>query len=132
VKLGELLGGYTVEYNQLKKVIGDLLTDCTSGISIYNKTPKKASYPYIFYSFSGSSYETRLRGDFFLEVEFWDNREDTERTEPQAENVKNSLDFGYYNDKNGFFHSYIDFYAEIPEQTPNVSRIQQRYLLKVR
>lgn len=120
-----------MEYNQLKKALGDWFTEILS-IGISSKVPKKKVYPYLHYYLSSSDNPVRLRDDYILTCDFWDNSEDTTTIGEQAELIKTALNYGWYKDDNGFFQSHIIFNAEIPETTPNISRHQQRYLLKVR
>lgn len=116
----------------LKKAIGDWITELTSGIGVCSKVPKKKVYPYIHFKFSSSSEMVRGRDDIIMECDFWDDSEESETIADQAELVKDGLHHGWYSDTNGFFHMYLDFYADIPDTTPNMSRIQQRYIIKVR
>lgn len=118
--------------NNLKKILGDWITELTNNIGVVTKTPKKFSYPYIQISLNSSSNEVRLRDDIIVDIDFWNNSDSSEFISNQAELVKIGLNYAYYSDDNGFFQSHIIFEGDIMQDTPNMSRLQQRYLLKVR
>lgn len=120
-----------MEYNQLKKVLGDWFAEILT-IGISSKVPKKKTFPYLHYYLGSSSNTVRLRDDYILTCDFWDDTEDTTVIGAQSELVKAALNYGWYSDVNGYFQSHIIFNSEVPEPTPNMARHQQRYLLKVR
>lgn len=124
--------GLNVEFKKLKEYVYTRLNTCTT-LNIYNGiVPVNTNYPYLLFSFSSSSMTVRNRTDYILEIDYWNNSNDDTVILEESEKVKQSFNYGWQSESDGFFQSHIEFEAEIPTDNINMSRINQRYLLKVR
>jgi hypothetical protein len=119
----------------------EALTD----IGVYDAKPSdKAAFPYLIYTFTESDFTTRRRVDRYLEIDYWNNENDDSGILQASHLVKYGkydvdgvtllvpgLDFSQQNESEGFYHCYCDKENEIPDTEPNISRIYQRYVLKI-
>lgn len=128
--------------SELKVLIKARLTRL-SGITVYDgKAAENATFPYLCYTFTSTSFQYRNRDDRILEIDYWNNSNDDSGILAAAEKVKNGttvlgveipgLNFSYQDETSGFYHAYIDFEGEIPTQERNLSRYNQRFILKSR
>lgn len=120
----------TFEY--LKQYANARIDELTS-INVYSKKASEdAVFPYIVTMLTSSSNEIRLRDDWIMELDFWDNTNDSTIIIAQADLVKAGFNYYWQSETEGFYQSHIIFDSEIPTGVQNLSRVQQRYLLKVR
>lgn len=119
-------------FKNLKKYVGARI-DELSTLNVYSKVaPEKAVFPYIVFRFVSSSYPWN-REDKIVEIDYWDNKQDSDVIMTQSDLVKKGFNLYWQSEgTDGFYRSDIIFEGEIPDTDPNISRIQQRYLLKVR
>lgn len=112
-------------------------------INVYSVNSALSQYsPYVVYNVQMINSDVRRRYDYILELDFWDLTKDSTNINTSANYVKNGrtissvfhagFDYSYSFTNDGFYHSYIEFDGIIPCQEPDKSRINQRYLLKVR
>jgi len=122
-----------VTFDQLKQYVGARLDELTS-IGVYSKSPgEEKSFPYLVYKFSATSFLWQGREDKIVDIDFWDNKRDSSDILTASNLVKKGFNLYWQSEGvNGFYRSDIIFEGEIPDSDPNISRIQQRYLLKVR
>lgn len=130
-----------MEISKLQYYISQRLLNLTD-INVYNrKVPDNATYPYLVFKFESSSHNYSNRKDWILTIDYWnDSNDDTDILEA-AENIKNGrtvgdtdyigLNFSTQNENEGFYKCEIDFEGEIPDIEPNISRFNQRYLIKL-
>ncbi len=119
-------------FKNLKKYVGARIDELTT-INVYAKNaPEEAVFPYIVFKFPSSSYPYN-REDKIVEIDYWDNKQDSTTILDQSDLVKKGFNLYWQTEgSDGFYRSDIIFEGEIPDTDPNMSRIQQRYLLKVR
>lgn len=120
--------------DDLGKYVGARFAELVS-IGIYQDEHIEGNtddFPYLVYKFPSSSNEVRNRTDWICEVDFWDNQNVKTNIRQSADLVRAGFDYYYQTEAEGFYHSYIIFYGVIPTDSPQLSRIQQRYILKVR
>jgi hypothetical protein len=128
----QLLGGSTVTFDKLKQYANARIDELIS-IDLYSKlAPEDATFPYVVTNLSSSSNEIRNRTDWIIDIDFWDNTNNSSIIIAQADLVKAGFNYYWQSETEGFYQSHIVFEGEIPTSIPNMSRIQQRYLLKVR
>jgi len=125
-----------MDFNYLKQYVGARLDELTT-IGVHSKQapetiPGVSSFPYLIYLLSSSSWETRKRGDWICEIDFWDDQNDSSAIITAAEAIKAGFDYYWQSETQGYYQSHLEFYSEIPTGIPEMSRINQRYLLKVR
>lgn len=121
-----------MEFKYLKKYVGNRIDGAVS-IDVFSKLNYiEGPYPCAVFSFPSSSNEIRLRSDYILEIDFWDNTINSITISEQAELLKTEFNYGWESQAEGYYQSHIIFMGEIPTGKPELSRIQQRYLLKVR
>jgi hypothetical protein len=102
-------------------------------IDVYNGiAPLEASFPYVTFNFTSSSYNYDTRADWVLELDFWNDTNDDTVLLSESELVKTGFNYYWQSEIDGFYSSYLDFESEIPTNEKDMSRINQRYLLKVR
>lgn len=126
-----------MEIDKLEYYIGERLKNLTD-IQVYNKkTPDNKTFPYLVYKFYACNYTVRHRKDWILEIDYWqDSNDDTDILET-AINIKNGvgeyvgLNNSTQNETEGFYQCTIDFEGNIPDTEPNISRYNQRFILKV-
>jgi hypothetical protein len=113
-----------------------------SGITVFDgKAPEDAVFPYLVYKLTSSNHNFRNRTDRVLDIDYWDNSNDDTALLTASDYVRKGrtidgvqhfgLDYSWQTDTNGFFRSYVDFEGEIPEPSPGMSRMQQRYIINV-
>lgn len=128
---------------QLKPYIYTRLNSL-SGITVFDgKAPETAIFPYLVFKFPASNFNFRTRTDRILEIDFWDNTNDDSDILTASTQVKDGkfdehgiltvpgLNYSYQKETSGFYRAYIDFEGEIPDTSPEISRIQQRYILNI-
>jgi len=127
-----------MEIDKLEYYIGQRLSQLTD-INVYNKKvpDRKDIFPYLVYKFYACNYTVRHRKDWILEIDYWqDSNDDTDILEA-AISVKNGvgeyvgLNNSTQNETEGFYQCTIDFEGSIPDTEPNISRYNQRFILKV-
>jgi hypothetical protein len=127
-----------MEVDRLEYYIGERLKNLTD-INVYNKkTPDLENiFPYLVYKLNACNYLVRHRKDWTLEIDYWqDSNDDTDILE-SASNVKNGvgevvgLNNSSQNETEGFYQCHIDFEGNIPDTEQNISRYNQRFILKV-
>jgi hypothetical protein len=126
-----------VEVDRLEYYIGERLKALTD-IQVYNKkTSDNKTFPYLVYKLNACNYTVRHRKDWILEIDYWqDSNDDTDILEA-AINVKNGvgevvgLNNSTQNETEGFYQCHIDFEGSIPDTEPNISRYNQRYIIKL-
>lgn len=122
-------------FSNLKKLVGDRINELTT-LDIYGKqapnNKDSVSYPYVVYLLGASSYPWINRSDWILTIDIWDNKQDSSTISAAADAIKAGFNLFWYSGTEGYYKSEITFMAEIPDVNPNISRIQQRYLIKVR
>jgi hypothetical protein len=90
------------------------------------------NYPYVVVKFPSSDFKVRKRGDYILEVDFWNNSNDKSTIITQSDALKAGFDYYWQSESGGYYTSFIIFESGIPGGKENMSRIQQRYILKAR
>jgi len=132
-----------VDLSELKYYISQRLVNL-SGINVYDlNAPNNAEFPYLVYKFTSSSNTERKRIDWILELDYWDNTNDDTDILLAVKKVKNGiydgdelivpgLDYSYQYETEGFYQCFEEFQGEIPQPESNISRMNQRFLLKVR
>lgn len=119
-------------FEKLEQYFGARIDELTS-LDVYNsKLPILEEYPCVCFMFGASSNPVRLRDDIIATLDFWATSENSITILQQADLVKAGLNYYFQSESEGFYQSHMIFYARIPDEKPNVRRIQQRYLLKVR
>jgi len=129
---------------QIKTLIKTRLDNLVSDfMEVYDgKAKNKATFPYLVFKFTSSSNPARKQTERILEIDFWDNTNDDTNVLKAADIIRNGkyvngiltvigLDHSSENDTTGFYRCYWEFEAEIPDTETNISRINQRYILKV-
>lgn len=119
-----------MELLKLKEYIYTRLNQCD--IPVYSlRVPLNGSYPCVIYLFPSSNM-TGMREDRILELNFWNNSNDDTLILEASEYLKTALNYSWQSEVEGFYQCHLDFEGEIPDTESNITRIQQRYLLKVR
>jgi hypothetical protein len=130
-----------MEIDKLEYYIGERLKTLTD-IQVYNKkVPDNKTFPYLVYKFYTCNYAVRHRKDWILEIDYWqDSNDDTDILEA-AITVKNGrtvdevdyvgLNNSTQNETEGFYQCTAEFEGSIPDTEPNISRYNQRFILKV-
>ncbi|MFX1499416.1 MAG: hypothetical protein ACFFDH_00475 [Promethearchaeota archaeon] len=121
-----------MDLDSLKEYIGDRIEELTSLTAYSKQANEGASYPYVIFILSSSSFPVRNRQDWICEIDFWDDTNDSSVIAAKAELLKAGFNYYWQSETEGFYQSHIIFEGEIPTGTPDISRINQRYLLKVR
>lgn len=130
-----------MEIDRLEHYIGERLKTLTDIIVYNKKSGDNKIFPYLVYKFYACNYNVRHRKDWILEVDYWqDSNDDTDILEASI-NVKNGrtvdevdyigLNNSTQNEVEGFYQCTIDFEGSIPDTEPNISRYNQRFILKV-
>jgi hypothetical protein len=131
-----------MEIDKLEYYIGQRLITLTD-INVYNKkAPDKDDiFPYLVYKFYACNYSVRHRKDWVLEIDYWNDSNDDTNIIEASINVKNGrtidevnyigLNKSTQNEVEGFYQCHIDFEGSIPDTEPNISRYNQRYIVKV-
>ena len=133
-----------MDLDKLKYYVSERLENL-SGIKVYNlDADDNPTFPYLVYKFMSSSEFVRNRMDWILEIDYWNNTHDDAEILEAMNKVKNGvydeagellvpgLDYSYQSEDEGFYHCYEEFQAEIPVEESNMSRLNQRFVLKVR
>lgn len=89
------------------------------------------TYPYCVVKFPSSDNEKRKRTDWIVEIDFWNNSNAKSAIITAADALKAGFDYYWQSETEGFYTSHIIFYGGILTGKENLTRIQQRYLLKV-
>lgn len=118
-----------MDFDKLKKAvyarINGLLTQ-----SVYTKqAPENATYPYCVIKFPSSSSDLLWKQTWIIELDFWDNTNDSSTITAMSNTVKQGLN-AYWTDGTSegvAFRTYLDFEGELPTDLPELSRINQRY-----
>ena len=125
-----------MEIDRLQYYIAQRLSSLTS-INVYNsKVPDSATYPYVVFKFVASSNTVRHREDWILELDYWSNSNDDSAILQAAIYIKSGTDTiiglnnSTQNETEGFYYCVIDFEAELPTSESNISRYNQRFLIK--
>jgi hypothetical protein len=123
-----------VELIKLKKYVYDRLKALTS-ITVYDgKIPQNADdivFPYLVYKIpSGTPDENKIL--YICEIDYWNNTNDDSGILNAGNSVKAGFDNYWENQTDGFYTSNLDFEGEIEDTNNNISRFNQRYILKVR
>jgi len=130
-----------MEIDKLEYYVGERLKTLTD-IQVYNKkVPDNKIFPYLVYKFYTCNYAVRHRKDWILEIDYWqDSNDDTDILEA-AITVKNGrtvaevdyvgLNNSTQNETEGFYQCTAEFEGSIPDTEPNISRYNQRFILKV-
>lgn len=119
-------------FEKLEQYVGARIDELTT-LEVYNsKIPIIDEYPCVCFLIGSSSNPVRLRDDIILTLDFWASSENSITIVQQADLIKAGLNYYYQSESGGFYQSHLIFFARIPDEKPNVRRIQQRYLLKVR
>lgn len=133
-----------LEINRLRYYISQRLLNLTD-INIYNMkapdSPEERIFPYLIFRFYSCDYAVRHRKDWILEIDYWNDSNDDSDIIEAAINVKNGrtvdeveyigLNNSTQNESEGFYYCNINFESSIPDTEPNMSRYNQRYLVKV-
>lgn len=130
-----------MDLDKLEYYIGQRLLTLTD-IAVYNtKAPDDKTFPYVVFKFEACNYNFENRADWILELDFWnDSNDDTDiidasitvkkgRTVDEVDYI--GLDKSTQNESEGFYKCDIDFEGKIPDTEPNISRFNQRYLIKL-
>lgn len=121
-----------MELGKLKEYIAVRLSGLTI-IRVYNgMAPINAVFPYLTFKISSASQLVRNRSDKILEIDYWDDTNDDTAILLASNNIKEGLDYSWQDEVEGFYQCHLDFEGEIPDTESNISRINQRYILKVR
>jgi hypothetical protein len=132
-----------MELGKLKEYIKTRLSSLTD-IGVYNgNVPETATFPYLVFKFPAANQIVRNRSDKIMEIDYWDDSNDDTDILEAARLVKNGkysgttllvpgLDYSSQSETEGFYQCNLDFEGEIEDQESNISRINQRYILKVR
>lgn len=105
----------------------DILEAVNSTMSVYpDEAGNTSTFPYIVYKFPNENDETLYKEKWILEIDFWDQNTSNNILDA-SDLVKNALNGLYQTESEGFFRCYKVFEGTIPDDTPNIKRIQQRY-----
>jgi hypothetical protein len=116
---------------ELKTIINTRLNDIVS-IGVHDgKASNDASFPYLIFKFPSASYTVRTREDRIMEIDYWDNTNDDSDILDASDAVKQALNYGWQSETQGFLRAFIEFEGEIPDPDTDISRIQQRFEIKV-
>lgn len=119
-------------FSNLKKLFGDRVNALTT-LSVNSKTANvNQTYPFLDFIFESTSFPYGNLEHKIVTVDYWDNKKDSSTITAQADLIKAGLNWYWYSGAEGFYRSEIIFEGEIIDENPNISRYQQRYLLKVR
>jgi len=130
-----------MELSKLKYYISQRLLNLTD-ILVYNgKAPDDKVFPYVVFKFESCNYTVRQRKDWVLTLDFWQDSTDDTDILQAAENIKNGRSVGEndyiglnnstQNESEGFYKCEIDFEGEIPDTENDISRYNQRYIVKL-
>lgn len=126
-----------MEIDRLKYYIAQRLNEL-SPINMYDSKPL-GDMPYGVFKFYTCNYAVRHRKDWILEIDYWDDNTDDSTVLSAAIAVKNGdeeeeiigLNNSTQDETEGFYQCTIEFEGEIPDTEQNISRYNQRYILKV-
>lgn len=130
-----------MEINKLEYYIGERLKTLTD-ITVFNRKASNTSiFPYLVYKLASCNYTVRHRKDWILEVDYWQDSSDDTVILQEAINVKNGrtkdgIEYIGFNNSTqdeveGFYQCTIDFEGSILDPEADISRYNQRYILKV-
>jgi len=126
-----------MELDKLEYYIGQRLLDL-SNITVYNtKAANTEIFPYVVFKFMACNHTYQNRADWILELDFWNDSNDDTAILQAGIYVKNGrlnyigLDKSTQSETEGFYKCDIDFEGKIPDVEPDISRFNQRYLIKL-
>lgn len=124
-----------MELLKLKKYVYDRLDSLTS-ITVYDgKIPSNNDdivFPYLVYKIPNGTPDDNNKILYMCEIDYWNNTNDDSTILTASKDVKAGFDHYWENQSDGFYTSNLDFEGEIEDTNKNISRISQRYILKVR
>jgi len=95
-------------------------------VAYSEQAPKKANFPYVVYSFP-NSFSKEGQEVFILDIDIWDNQEDTTALETLASSVWKGLNRLHYIDENIQFSIYQS--SRLPELEDDNPAIKRRKLI---
>lgn len=123
-----------MELINLKKCIYARL-DALTTITVYDGqlpiNDDDITFPYVIYKLTGSTIEEN-RYNYICELNYWNNSNDDSSILEAANDIKQGFNHYWETSTDGFYTSDIDFEAQLDDVDKNISRINQRYILKVR
>jgi len=104
----------------------------------FRRAPKDAVYPYVVYDLPSDGY-VGAGDDYGLEIDLWDDKQDTMDLENLADSIEGDGDFlnpTGLNQSTVYYNGcYATFYKEnrypVPDEEESINRIQLRYRAKV-
>ena len=93
------------------------------------KEPEKIIYPYATFTLASSS-DQNNRMTFILEIDIWDNNQDTSTLETLTWDVKKAIDHYVFDNTDVSYHAYIINILNIPDEDENLRRRQLRFEFK--
>lgn len=130
-----------MEVLTLETYIAQRLTNL-SGINVYNRVaPDTATFPYLVFKLNACNYIVRHRKDWILELDFWNDSNDDSSIKQSAiyvktgrtvgENIYIGLDNSTQSEAEGFYQCHIEFEGTIEDIENDISRYNQRYIIKL-
>jgi hypothetical protein len=117
-----------MDFKELKKAVRNRI-DSLLTQNVYTKqAPEKAIFPYAVIKFPSSSKDVLWKQDWIIEIDFWDNTNDSSIVMEMSNNVKEGFDAYWADEKNINYRTYLEFEGEFPTEIPEMSRINQRYM----
>lgn len=113
---------YASIYDRLKTVLNRVYYERI-------KEPDKVIYPYATFSLASST-DQNNRITFILEVDIWDDDQDTSNLETLTWETKKAIDHYVFNDLDISYHAYVLNILNIPETDENLRRRQLRFEFK--
>lgn len=116
-----------MNFGELKKAVYARV-DALLTQNVYSKqAPENASFPYAVIKFPSSSTDVLWKQDWIIEIDFWDNSNDSTTVLSMSNTVKEGLNAYWASETNINYRTYLDFEGEFPTEIPEMSRINQRY-----
>lgn len=116
-----------MELDELKKAVYNRINALLTQ-SVYTKqAPEGAVYPYAVITFPSSSSPLLWKQDWIIEIDYWDDTNDSSTVTAMSHTVKTGFQGYWYSSTDVAFRTYLDFEGEFPTDLPELSRINQRY-----
>jgi len=126
-----------MELDRLEYYISQRLLNLAN-ITVYNtKAASTKVFPYLVFKFTACSHLYNNRADWILEIDYWNDSSDDTTILQAAIDVKKGrlsfvgLDKSTQDEAEGFYKCDIEFEGKIIDTEPDVSRFNQRYLIKL-
>jgi hypothetical protein len=117
-----------MDFSELKKAVYNRINTLLTQNVYVKQAPENASYPYAVIKFPSSSKGVLWKQDWIIEIDFWDDTNDSTTVMTMSNAVKEGFDAYWADETNINYRTYLDFEGEFPTDIPGMSRINQRYL----